>query len=122
MTSMANYKKIAVYSWLVVTLVGGITVGSIFGLHGRELVFPVVLLLGGYALLLRWIMAKQYGAIPAESAVRLPASIVDPELSDNTSSVELNKNLSELVDGRRVMSSEEARQWLNQLLVKDQKK
>jgi len=117
-----NSKQVAIYSWLVVTLVGGVTVGSLFGLHGRQLVFPVMLLLGGYALLLQWLTGRRFHAVSTNITAEIPAVSADQVLPDHVVSRKSDGMGRSLIDEDRVMTADEAREWLNKLLVKRQRK
>jgi len=105
-----TYRNIAVLMWGLVSFVGGVTVGSMFGMTGKELIFPIILLVGVYGLVLVKLFTRKMNKSDGVGGSRA------------YSAKDVSGSVNDLVSNDSVLTQTQARSWLDKFLVKQQQK
>jgi len=97
-----------------VALVVGYTGGVLFGLGGKQMIFPVVLALGGFALVVVQLLVRQSASSMAGESSETEVKLIAEGEPDKFSLEGLGK-------GENSLEPEEASRWLDGLLERHQK-
>lgn len=125
----AVHRTLVLALWGAASVAGGVTAGAWFGLSGRQLVFPAMVVFGVYALVAVRFLERDDGAGAAKGSVATALSLRPPRavlpadhlLVSLSSPTGPERDLvGELTARGRALSSGEARGWLDEFLVQQQ--
>ena len=102
--TLKTYRTTAMLLWATVAVVAGLVAGSFFGLKARQQIFPVVLMVGAYGLLL----VRMYGRF-------------GPELEADSGDDSEGETAADLLQRDESLSPDKAREWLDDFLVGQQR-
>jgi Ca2+/Na+ antiporter len=115
-----TYRRTAITLWALVSVVAGVTLGAMLNFTGKKLFFVMILAVGLYLLVLMKLYKK-------EKEVAEDEFVQEAEEKQEINRQEVNKkggvdeaNLDE-ISKNKAMSPEEAREWLDDFLVNQQK-
>jgi hypothetical protein len=124
--SISTYRKVAVTLWAVVSVVAGLTLGSMFELSPRKMVFSVVAVVGVYVLFI--VRMYKNSGVPVEKSIEehVNGYKVEKEHEDEFKYKEPVNNEVNEVDVEKMQNNEErtsgneTQEWLDKFLVLQQ--
>lgn len=113
-----TYHRAAGTLWVIVGVLAGLTTGTYFGITDRRLVFFAAV---GVGLIIIVRINRPHRPLPNKQELQ-PKASQDNLSVTTTLTAQPTTTTSTIVDDSRVLSTTEAREWLDELLVKQQQK